>query len=269
MTVSTTWAAISALTSTENGTFTGNIHPEWTIGGKPNGGYLLGMMGRAAVRTGPHPHLIAVSAHYLTPPDPGPCTITATVLRAGRSASQVRVQLAQGDKQCVEALMTTSTLDPDSKPYFDGGVPSVDTASRETSIRLPGITPTGLPVPIFEQVDGRIDPATLGFATGAPTGEAELRGWLALPEDEPFDPLSLVYAVDAFPPATLNVELTGWVPTLELTVYVRALPAPGPVRVLHRAQLIEAQRVDEVTYIFDSDGKLVAHGTQLAGIKLG
>jgi hypothetical protein len=59
------------------------------------------------------------------------------------------------------------------------------------------------------------------------------------------------------------------VPTLELTAYVRALPAPGPVRILQRAQLIDARRVDELCYVWDRTGRLVAHGSQLAGIRLG
>ena len=37
----------------------------------------------------------------------------------------------------------------------------------------------------------------------------ELRGWLALPGAEPFDPFSLVYAVDGFPPATDREVLGG------------------------------------------------------------
>jgi hypothetical protein len=115
----------------------------------------------------------------------------------------------------------------------------------------------------------RLEPGTSAFTTGQPSGRGELRGWLALPDGESFDPASLLYAVDAFPPATLDIELTGWVPTLELTAYVRALPAPGPVRVLHRAQLIDAQRVDEICFIWDHKGRLVAQGTQLAGIRLG
>jgi hypothetical protein len=59
------------------------------------------------------------------------------------------------------------------------------------------------------------------------------------------------------------------VPTLELSVYVRALPAPGPLQVLHKAHLIEAQRVDEACWVWDSTGRLVAQSTQLAGIRLG
>ena len=90
-----------------------------------------------------------------------------------------------------------------------------------------------------------------------------------LPGHEQFDPTSLLFAVDAFPPATFDIDFSGWVPTLELTVYVRALPAPGPVRVLHRAQLIDGQRVDEACYIWDNTGRLVASSTQLAGIRLG
>jgi hypothetical protein len=63
--------------------------------------------------------------------------------------------------------------------------------------------------------------------------------------------------------------MTGWVPTLELTVYVRALPVPGPVRILQKAQLIDGQRFDEACFVWDSSGRLVAQGTQLAGIRLG
>ena len=77
------------------------------------------------------------------------------------------------------------------------------------------------------------------------------------------------HPVDAFPPATFDIEFTGWVPTLELTVYVRALPAPGPVRVMQRANLIDAGRVDETCWVWDSTGRLVAQGTQLAGIRMG
>ncbi len=75
--------------------------------------------------------------------------------------------------------------------------------------------------------------------------------------------------MDAFPPATFEVAATGWVPTLQLTAYVRAVPAPGPVRVVHRAQVIDAQKVDEVCFVWDARGRLVAQATQLAGVRLG
>jgi hypothetical protein len=57
------------------------------------------------------------------------------------------------------------------------------------------------------------------------------------------------------------------VPTLSISAYVRALPAPGPVRVLHRAQLIDDDRVDEICFVWDATGRMVAQSTQLAGIR--
>jgi hypothetical protein len=166
-------------------------------------------------------------------------------------------------------VVTASTLSPETKPYWSATAPEPGVVPFEECFRLPPVSPTGLAVTIMGTVDCRIEPASLGFARGEPSGRGELRGWLALPDDEPFDPISLLYAVDAFPPAPLDVEPTGWVPTLELTGYVRALPAPGPVRVLHQAHLIDDQRVDETCWVWDRTGRLVAHGTQLAGIRLG
>ena len=264
-----TFADVTALQSEAGGRFAAELHPDWTIGGRPNGGYLLAILARAAVEVCAHEHPIAASAHYLHAPEPGPVQLSTEVLRAGRSASQVRVRMNQGAQACVEALLTIGTLDVGSKPYWTDGVPDVESLDPADAIRVPGRTPTGVRVAIMDQVDLRLDPGSLGFAHGRPSGRGELAGWLALPDGEPFDAVSLLYAVDALPPATFDIEMTGWVPTLELTVYVRALPAPGSVRVLQKAQLIDAQRVDEQCWVWDGAGRPVAHGTQLAGIRLG
>jgi acyl-coenzyme A thioesterase PaaI-like protein len=267
--VPSTFADVTALTEQDDGRFAAEVHPEWTIGGKPNGGYLLAMLGRAAASVGRHPHVITASACYLSPPDPGPVSVEAQVLRAGRSASQVRARMSQGDLPCVEALVTTSELDVNAKPHWADGTPPVSQVAYEDCPRLVSRLPSGARIAIMDQVEVRLEPGFSGFTRRRPSGRGELRGWLSLPGGEAFTPESLLYAVDAFPPATLDIELTGWVPTLELTVYVRALPAPGPVRVLHRAQLIDGQRVDEDCYIWDNTGRLVATSTQLAGIRLG
>lgn len=265
----TPFSELIRLASDTTGRFTGELNPHWTIGGRPNGGYLLAMLGRAAAAVSPHGYVIAASAHYLQPPEPGPVAIEAEVLRQGRSASQVRARLAQEGRPCVEALVTTARTEESGSPYWDAGLPAASSVSYDDCVRLVPRTPDGTAVAIMEQVEVRLEPATSGFLTGAPSGRGELRGWLALPGDEPFDCFSLLYAVDAFPPATFDVEYAGWVPTLELTVYVRAVPVPGPVRVLQRAQLVESRRVDEVCFVWDSAGRLVAQGTQLAGIRLG
>ena len=264
-----TFDAITALHPAGENAFAVDVDPDWTIGGKPNGGYLLALLGRAAADVGTHEHVIAASAHYLHAPDPGPARIEVRTLRSGRSASQLGVRLLQADRACVEALVTTGRLEPSARPYWSGGVPVAPPTEFADAARVPGTNPAGLRVAIMDQVDLRIDAGSFGFAAGRPSGHGELWGWLALPDGADFDPVSLLYAVDAFPPATFDIELTGWVPTLELTAYVRALPAPGPVRVLQRAHLIDAQRVDEQCWVWDATGRVVAQGSQLAGIRLG
>jgi hypothetical protein len=262
------FADVSRVTANSAGYFDATINPEWTIVGKPNGGYLLAMVGRAAASVSAQPHVIAASAHYLHAPDPGPVVIEAEVLRSGRSASQVRARMSQDGQACVEVLMTTSQLGA-TAPYWDRGLPEMGQVPYEDCVRLTPRTPDGTRVAIMEQVEVRLEPESAAFRTGQPSGRGELRGWLSLPHGETFDPTSLLFAVDAFPPATFDIEYSGWVPTLELTAYVRALPAPGPVRVLHRAQLIDAQRVDEACFVWDGTGRLVAQSTQLAGIRIG
>lgn len=262
------FAAVSAVTQLGPGRFHADIDPHWTIAGKPNGGYLLSMLGRAATFMSEHDHVIAASAHYLRSPEPGAVVIETDLLRAGRTTSQAHARLEQDGEVCVEALMTTSHLDGTTVPYWTQGLPEMSHSSYRDCSRLIPRLPDGNPVAIMEQIDVRLDPDSGSFTAGRPSGRGELRGWLALPGAEAFDPTSLLFAADAYPPATFDIEFAGWVPTLELTVYVRALALPGPVRVLQRAQLIDARRVDESCFVWDMTGRLVAQGTQLAGIRL-
>lgn len=260
------FAEATALTPLVDGRFAGDVSAGWTIAGKPNGGYLLAMLGRAVTSSGDHPHVLAASAHYLRSPDPGPVVVEVEQLRRGRSASQFRARLRQGESTAVEALFTTGLLTAGSSPDWDAGAPRIEVPPAGELFRVPAVTPLGTEASAMGQVDLRLDPACGGFTT-PPTGRGELRGRLALADDAPFDPLSLLYAVDALPPATFDIAASGWVPTLELTAYVRALPEPGPVTVRQTAQLVEAGRVDEDCWVWDSTGRLVAQATQLAGIR--
>ncbi len=263
------FSEVSGLGAGGAGRFEAGVDPEWTIGGKPNGGYLLAMLGRAAAAVSAHPHVISASAYYLHAPDPGPVVIDTHVLRSGRSASQVQARMSQEGRACVEALFITSQLDSSAAPYWEQGLPQIPEVPYDECPRLIPVLPDGTRVAIMEQIEVRLDPGASGFTRGEPSGQGELRGWLALPGEEDLDPVSLLFAVDAFPPATFDIEFSGWVPTLELTVYVRGLAGPGPVRVLQRAELIDAQRVDESCHVWDRSGRLVAQGRQLAGVRLG
>ena len=259
------FSQVSAVTRTGDRTFAADVDPEWSVLGKPNGGYLVALMARAAVEVSSHDHVIAASSHFLASPDPGPVEIDVEPLREGRSTGQSRVRLRREDRAFVEALMTIGPLDPASEDRWAGGLPEPGTASYDESVRL---QPTDFRVAMMDQVDLRIDPASAGFMRGQPSDRGELHGWLALPDGVAFDPVSLHFALDAFPPATFDVQMSGWVPTLELTTYVRGVPAPGPLRVLQKARLVRDGRLDEACFVWDSAGRLVGQSTQLAMIRI-
>jgi acyl-coenzyme A thioesterase PaaI-like protein len=265
----TRFSEVAGVTPIGAGRFEGEVDADWTIAGKPNGGYLLAMLGRAAAHVSEHHEVAAASAHYLRAPDPGPVLIETEVLRNGRAVSQVRARLRQDGSTRVEALVTTGRFTGTSAPYWNSGLPGAGRLGYADRPRLIPRLPNGMPVAIMDQVEVRLEPESMGFPRGEPSGRGEIRGWLALPGGESFETASLLYAVDAFPPATFDIEFSGWVPTLELTVYVRARPSPGPVQILQRAQLIDGNRVDESCFVWDGTGRLVAQGTQLAAIRLG
>jgi len=264
----TTFADVTAVTAMAPAEFKADISPRWTIVGHPNGGYLLAMIGRAVTELSAHPHVLAASAHFLRSPEPGPARIEVEALRAGRSTSQLRGRLLVDEKPCVEATFTLGTLAPNSGPAWQGGLPDPAMTDPAAAIRLPPVTPGGQPAAMMAEADVRLDPDSYQGFAGTPSGRGEIRGWLALPDGVAFDLISLLYAVDAFPPATFDIATTGWVPTLELTAYVRALPAPGPLRVVSKARLIDSPWVDQACDVWDSTGRLVVQATQLAGVRL-
>lgn len=254
--------------------FDAAVDPGWTVGDKPNGGYLLGLMARAAAGAlaaagSSHRDPLAATAHYLRAPEVGAVEVHCELLRLGRGASQVRTALSQDDRVCVEAAFTVGTLDPTPPAPYWTARELFDVAPYEECRRM-AATREGSPfvVPIMDRTDLRLDPAVLGFARGEPSGTANLRGWISFADGRPADPLGLLFFCDALPPATFELVMSGWVPTLSLTVYVRARPAPGALRVSQSAHSIDAGRVDETCEVWDSTGRLVAQATQLAAIRI-
>ncbi|HKE74641.1 MAG TPA: thioesterase family protein, partial [Acidimicrobiales bacterium] len=214
-------------------------------------------------------HPIAATATYVSAPALAPAEIHSEVLRRGRGMSQVRARLVRAGTTRVDATFTCGRLDPDDRPFW-GDIPAPPMPPADSGQRTAGVAPGGMRLPIRDHVDVWFDPDTAGFATNRRAGVGELRGWFRFVDDRPADPLALLLAVDALPPATFDIEGTvGWVPTLSLTAYVRALPAPGPLTVRQKAGVIQRGLVDETCDVWDSAGRLVAQATQLAGVRTG
>jgi hypothetical protein len=208
-----------------------------------------------------HPHPLSASAVYAASPEVGPAGISVEVVRQGRFASQVRARLTQGGRILIESTFVTGTLEPDAKERFTHepppDVPPIEECGR-IEVEPMG---DGFRLPMLARVDQRV------AASSFLDGHADLRGWLAT--EGGFDTLDLLYVADSFPPPTLALGSVGWVPTLELTVYVRAVPAPGPLRVRQRARVVAGGLVDIVCEAWDSTDRVVVQATQLAAVRMG
>jgi len=249
-----------------NGTYEARLDPEWTVSGNPHGGYLLAILARAAIAAdGKQPHPLSASAVYVAPPEVGPATVVVEPLRRGRAASQSRARLIQGERTCVEALFTLGRLDEADGPRWVDAPPP-DVAPPDQCPVSPTEPPgAGVRVAMLDLVEQRLDPATL--RRGA-DGAGDIRGWLRFGDETPFDPVSLLYVADSFPPATFTLGSVGWVPTLELTAYVRAVPAPGRLRVRQRVRQLSGGMVDQVCEVWDARDRVVVQATQLALVRM-
>jgi hypothetical protein len=119
------------------------------------------------------------------------------------------------------------------------------------------------------QIDLRLDPATSGWLRGQPQGVPEMRGYFQLREERDPDAYLLALAVDALPPVIFGIARAGWSPTVELTWHMRAVPAPGLLRVAARSRHVSGGWFDEESEVWDSAGRLVAQSRQIARVGRG
>jgi hypothetical protein len=253
--------------------FEASIHHLWTVGDKPNGGYLLALLGRAARITARRAvdrewEVLSSSITYLRAPEPGPAAVRTTLLRSGRTAAHVRAVLAQDAVDLVDAVFVLGDLPEEPTTRYDGTAP-FHAPGPDDCVRLTPKIPTGVYVGIMDVLDLRLDPATLPFAASPPPAgtPAELRGWTRFADGRAPDALSLLFLADAIPPATLMIGSSGWVPTLQMTAYVRAHPAPGWLGIRMTAGLVADGMVDETCVLWDSRSHLVGQSTQLARLR--
>ncbi len=237
------------------------ITPGWDIRGIPNGGYLLALMTAAAQTAVPQPHPLSVSATYLGPPDFSQADLTVDVARAGRRQSTVTVRLSPRGEERVRATITLGTLVAEPPTILDRD------AARPTDIRPQDGPPTTgeETIALREQVQIQLAEG-IGFATGQPSGQARLDGWMRFANGREPDPLALVLFADAMPPSIFEARGlgVGHVPTIQLTTHLFALPSPGWVQARFRTRVQGGNFLDEDGELWDSEGRLVATARQLA-----
>jgi acyl-CoA thioesterase len=237
--------------------------------GAVNGGVLMACVLRAVLDTSPHPDPVATSAHFLRVPRPEPAQVHVTWLKQGKTAATARAALVQDGAGILETTVTTGTLgaDGDGGLSWTGEPPVLPPVEECTGFAdIAGATRrTGY----AGQIDLRLDPATSGWLRGQPQGVPEMRGYFQLREERRPDAYLLALAVDALPPVIFGIARAGWSPTVELTWHMRAVPAPGLLRVAARSRHVSGGWFDEESEVWDSAGRLVAQSRQIARVGRG
>jgi hypothetical protein len=253
----------TATTAVADGRWRSAISPRWNIGDNPNGGYLLACLVRPMLETAAahgKPDPLTVTAHYLRPTSAGDADIDVDVVRTGRRHVHLAARLTQTTERVrvIAAFGDLSAATAESR-LARGAPPELP--PPEECVGRP--TPAGGPPSMMQRFESRLDPET-PFLTGRRSQETVVTGWIRFADGREPDTASLPLIADAFPPAIFSLGPSGWVPTIELTVHVRARPAPGWLRCRFETRFVAGGYLEEDGEVWDSSNRLVAQSRQLA-----
>ncbi len=243
------------------GRWRGTVSPRWNIGSAPNGGYLvsIGLSALSASLSQPDP--FAVSAHFPGRIEPGPVEVEVEVVREGRAHSVAAAKLIQDGQARVHVTATYGDLSSLTGPTVVRDPPPTF-PPPEGCVRAEGpVAPE-----MMRRFDLRLVPETAMFAVGQPSGVADMAGWIRFVDGREPDSGTLPLFCDALPPTVINLMRAAWVPTIELTVHVRARPQPGWLQGRFQTRYLMEGYLEEDGEMWDQNGRLVAMSRQLARI---
>lgn len=253
----------------EVASFAGALNEHWTIGPKVHGGAMLALCANAARTavagdgTAPEIQPVAVSASYLWAPDPGPMRLVTRIRKRGRRVSLVDVELNQGERTAVRAVITLSEPEHQAPPLLSFN-PVVPLMTPEPP---PGLEPIGPGHPMEHIVHLAhgcdIRPALTTLGPRSDGGPPVIEMWVR-PKDAAPDVLFALLCGDVSAPVTYAVNRMGWAPTVQLTAFLRAIPADGWLRVICSCVQIGQDWFDEDHTVVDCEGRIVVQSRQLA-----
>lgn len=256
--------------SDTEGVFDAVIDRVWTIGPKVHGGTMLAICAAAAKAQLDDESVqpLAVSVSYLSAPDPGEVRLEAIVRKRGKQVSHVDVEMAQGDRIAVRAVVTLGRPDVDEPRHeVASSLASMPAEPPADTEPIGGDHPMASIVHVAQGCEMRIDPTSAHFLTGT-KGESEVRMWVRpFGGDEEHADTAVLFALmtgDISAPVTMNRGMFGWAPTVQLTAYLRKQPAAGWLRVAATSTVIGGTWFEEDHLVLDSEGAVVVQSRQLA-----
>lgn len=233
----------------------------WDINGNANGGYLMAIAANALRKECERSHPVSITMHYLSPGPAGPAETRCEVVKAGRRLATVTGSISRDGREIARAIGTFGEVDAALGPHSVTSAPPQMPAFEDCPSRPSG----GQQVGLSSRLDMRLHPDDVGFATDEPNGVALVRGYFVFKDNRPVDTIGLLLAADAFPPVIFNLfGMKGWVPTIEMTVHVRAVPVPGPIACVFTSRISQGGYWEEDGELWDASGTCVAMSRQLA-----
>ena len=281
---STLFTDAMALTPAGDGMYDGELNEHWTIGPKVHGGAMLALCANAARKehsrgveriasqaggpparsVGTSVEPISLSGNFLWAPDPGRCGWSTTVRKRGRRVSLIDVELRQGDRTAVRAAVTLGDPEHHVAPLLSVN-PVVPLMTPEPP---PGLEPIGPGHPMEDIVHLAhgcdIRPSLTTFTPRTDGGPPIIEYWVRPKGVAPDVLFALSSCGDVSAPVTFGVNRMGWAPTVQLTAYLRALPADGWLRVLCTTVQIGQEWFDEDHIVVDCEGRIIVQSRQLA-----
>jgi acyl-coenzyme A thioesterase PaaI-like protein len=245
--------------------FAGLLNQHWTIGEKVHGGAMLALCAKAARLAigAPGVEPIAVSGSFLWAPDPGPLQLVCTTRKRGRRVNLVDVELNQGERTAVRAVMTLAEPEHHVAPLLSVN-PVVALMKPDPPPGLESIGPGHPMADIVHLAHGcDIRPSLTTMAPRADGGPPVIEYWVRPREGSP-DVLFALLCGDVSAPVTFGVNRFGWAPTVQLTAYLRGMPADGWLRVMCTTMQIGQDWFDEDHLVVDCEGRIIVQSRQLA-----
>lgn len=243
--------------------FAASLPADWSGLASVNGGFMLSLLTRAMGRIAPFPDPVVVSGFYLRPGSAGPAEIRTELIRAGRTTAFTQASLLRDGKETVRATAAfTNLAEPGAGPrlvHTGGAAPALPPPEECVSLAAGAIP--GVPIASRFEYRAAAEP---GWFRGEPSGTAYSEFYMRFRDGREPDMTALPLFADAAAPAVLEVGARQ-VTTIELTVHLRARPAPGWLSCRSGTRFLGQGGYHEEDFeIWDSAGTLVAQSRQLA-----